>query len=523
MLNTQKVGFWTLAAAIVFAVLSCGGAGDGAPPARHTASGNGLTLDIQSPAENQLYTQPDPKLVYSVADSDSGESVPDDRLEVSVHDVVDDTRTRSVILENAATGSNLPHLDDGLHELEFTVNDDTGEPLLTASIRFATTTVPVADAGMDQSARPGDTVVLSGNESYSRTGQSIAYAWNIDLSPEGSTAALSSPTVVNPSFITDLPGDYTIWLVVSESGAAGEPDFVTISTFNAAPVADAGADLSMAVIGDTVTLDASFSFDEDGDSLTYSWGFVSKPEGSQAQLSDPTLPDPTFQVDVVGTYQLVLVVSDEYGEASEPVTVKVTFDNLAPVALAGTAETSVPIGERVYLDGSGSWDPNGDSLTYRWSIASLPQGSTAVVGADVGDETSFVPDLPGTYVISLAVNDGLLNGTPYNVTFVAVVNEDSTAIQILMEALAVIADLEDGDFKNPDNRKALTNKILAVIEDLDEGDVEDAAAKLRSDVADKTNGCADGGANDKNDWLVNCAAQDMLYPVLQDVLTVLAP
>lgn len=61
----------------------------------------------------------------------------------------------------------------------------------------------------------------------------------------------------------------------------------------------------------TVTLDGSTSFDIDTDPITsYLWTVVSIPEGSQAVLSDPSSPTPTFVPDVEGEYQFRLTVND---------------------------------------------------------------------------------------------------------------------------------------------------------------------------------------------------------------------
>jgi hypothetical protein len=64
------------------------------------------------------------------------------------------------------------------------------------------------------------------------------------------------------------------------------------------------------------------------------------------------------------------------------------------------------------LDGTGSSDPEGDPLTYRWAFVSVPQDS-ARTNADLnGAHTatpSFTPDLNGSYMLSLVVNDGTLD------------------------------------------------------------------------------------------------------------------
>ncbi|MCH2557355.1 MAG: PKD domain-containing protein [Alcanivorax sp.] len=78
-----------------------------------------------------------------------------------------------------------------------------------------------------------------------------------------------------------------------------------------------------------------------------------------------------------------------------------------PQARASADTTEVNAGEgSVQLDGSASTSPNGDITTWEWHFLSRPEGSEATLdGADT-DRASFTPDLPGTYVIRLVVNDG---------------------------------------------------------------------------------------------------------------------
>lgn len=110
---------------------------------------------------------------------------------------------------------------------------------------YATTfAFPVANAGADQMVHNGSVVTLDGGASADPDLKyPLSYSWTITSAPAGSTAALADPAVVNPSFTADLPGDYTIKLVVKDgSGLVSVADSVTVSTTNTPPVADAGPD-----------------------------------------------------------------------------------------------------------------------------------------------------------------------------------------------------------------------------------------------------------------------------------------
>lgn len=79
-----------------------------------------------------------------------------------------------------------------------------------------------------------------------------------------------------------------------------------------------------------------------------------------------------------------------------------------PVASAGP-DQSTSIGATVMLDGNMSFDPGGDALTYSWSFAPVAAGSSLTSADILGANTAnaaFMPDVEGTYVVQLVVNDG---------------------------------------------------------------------------------------------------------------------
>ena len=206
---------------------------------------------------------------------------------------------------------------------------------------------------------------------------------------------------------------YILHPVIGKSGAA-QP-FKELAT--EAPTADAGEDQTVAT-GATVELDGSGSSDPEGDSLTYSWT-LSAPGGSGATLSDATTVNPTFVADVDGKYMATLVVNDGTSD-SEPDSVEIEAEaepNEAPTADAG-ADQSVVTGATVQLDGSGSSDPESDSLTYSWTL-SAPDGSGATLLGDITVNPTFMADVDGLYVVTLMVNDGTIDSEPDSVEITA--------------------------------------------------------------------------------------------------------
>jgi hypothetical protein len=80
-----------------------------------------------------------------------------------------------------------------------------------------------------------------------------------------------------------------------------------------------------------------------------------------------------------------------------------------PVADANyDSDASLYTCDGLNLVGSGSSDPDGDSLTYEWELTSAPATSALTTG-DIQTATEadpvFYPDEPGTYVFMLTVTD----------------------------------------------------------------------------------------------------------------------
>jgi len=153
---------------------------------------------------------------------------------------------------------------------------------------------------------------------------------------DGATGATLSNDQVILDFVDGGRGDDTVadGIIVDQGGPGMTP--------SNPPVADAGLDQT-ALVGDTVLLDGSGSSDADGDPLTYSWSFSSRPVGSTASLSDSTVVNPTFVVDVVGAYDLQLIVNDGSVD-SGPDTVTISTGNLFDIyPVEGTIGTELAI------------------------------------------------------------------------------------------------------------------------------------------------------------------------------------
>jgi hypothetical protein len=239
--------------------------------------------------------------------------------------------------------------------------------------------IPTANAGPDQTVAVGATVALDGTQSTDIDGNALTYRWSFVSVPSGSLAILANPTAVNPGFVADKAGAYTVQLVANDGRADSIPRRWS-SAINSRPVANAGPD-QLVASGRPTPLTASHSTDIDGDPLTYRWSFASVPAGSQATLAAPTTVNPSFFADKPGVYQAQLIVNDGHAD-SKLATVTVSTQSVAPVARPGP-DQAVSAQANVQLDGSKSASANGAALTYRWTLITLAPGSRATLAAPI--------------------------------------------------------------------------------------------------------------------------------------------
>ncbi len=114
-----------------------------------------------------------------------------------------------------------------------------------------------------------------------------------------------------------------------------------------------------------------------------------------------------------GTHRITLTAEDFEGHAgTASITIEVTaHTNAQPVAVAGPDMTSTG-NCSAYLDAFRSYDSDGDSLTYLWSIASAPPESHSRLSSEEGRTAHLFADRPGDYSIELVVHDGQVASRP---------------------------------------------------------------------------------------------------------------
>jgi hypothetical protein len=178
------------------------------------------------------------------------------------------------------------------------------------TVALTTNAVPVPVVSVAPIRVPvGTEVLLDGGDSRDADGDTLSYSWTLVSKPAGSVATIKNDSSTKASFVPDVGGSYGIKLRATDSKGAFAEQSMIIDVGNYAPRAVLDKDRAVVVLGSSVSVTGSLSFDEDGDPLTFSWTLQSKPSGSSRTLAS-NASGVSFTPDVPGTYILKLVVGD---------------------------------------------------------------------------------------------------------------------------------------------------------------------------------------------------------------------
>jgi parallel beta-helix repeat protein len=216
---------------------------------------------------------------------------------------------------------------------------------------------------------------------------------------------LDSPCISagDPAFIaspgeTDIDGEARVFAWRVDMGADEYIGYVK-------PVADAGPDQHLEK-PQLITLDGSGSlFYDPCGVMEFQWDQAA---GPAVEFSDFGAMRATFTPECEAEYRFELVVSDGLN-FSKPDEVLIVVRNRPPVADAGPDQTMSSIPSIITLNGSGSYDPGGEALTYDWRQIA---GPTVELSHENAIQPAFVPCDLGIYVFELVVNDGQVDSEP---------------------------------------------------------------------------------------------------------------
>jgi PKD repeat protein len=190
----------------------------------------------------------------------------------------------------------------------------------------------LAFAGYDSVMGLGYELDLDGNESLQPDNSTIDYEWSIAQKPGSSQLIIPNANDLAINIIPDVAGEYRFVFAMTDSNTQEFSIDTVAILVSAPPTAIAGEDIFVE-LGTSPMIDGRDSFDPEEDLLTYAWTLITRPPGSMAELDYPTLSLTIIDPDVVGTYAMELVVSDNFNE-SQPDTVLIQVSMITSIVVA---------------------------------------------------------------------------------------------------------------------------------------------------------------------------------------------
>ncbi len=327
--------------------------------------------------------------------------------------------------------------------------------LLLGNARANANHIPVADAGPDGAAFTNQTVTLNGSASYDIDGDALTFNWT---QIGGLSVTLSDSHSIKPTFVSTVAGAFQFQLIVVDAfGVASETDTVQVQVSHLGtpvgpPYAAIVPRIQAVQLTQVTRLDGSLSYDQIGQALTYQWAqiptnttnFTVNPDGKGITINPTQSAELQFQMTITNPVAL---------SSSKIATVVVRpGGNQMPVANAGP-DQAVAVNTLVTLDGSLSSDPDGDSITYRWSQVAGPTVTLSSLNAQKPTFTTSAT--AALYKFDLVVYDrfGLLSnvdevliggGVPINQPPTANAGPDQTV------ASASLVTLDGSQSSDPD-------------------------------------------------------------------------
>jgi POT family proton-dependent oligopeptide transporter len=224
---------------------------------------------------------------------------------------------------------------------------------------------------------------------------------------EATTLISVGPEKIEPGFF-GIAWDF---IFTREEQSKSEKDHLPIA--RKSPKADAGR-LRVVSLNERVRMYGTASKGDFSGPFAYQWKFLNVPQGSslgneQAGLQESGTRNAYFSPDAEGEYELEfrVTVGDEKGlrkegnstaggeashMATDTVKIVVSEENFAPHIKFREENATVSYGQTVKLDASGSFDPNGDEMTFEWTFESMPAesklNSASITGGAFGGPSS---------------------------------------------------------------------------------------------------------------------------------------
>ncbi len=289
----------------------------------------------------------------------------------------------------------------GSYLIVLTVTDSHGfTATMTITLPVAATSPPEASFAEDSSlVSPGVDVTFNASGSSDSDGTILGYSWDFGDGAVGTGMATVHAYADS--------GSYTVTLTVLDD------DQMTNSTsqvivVNAPPVASFSTTPGMAYPGVYIAFNATGSSDRENGIVSYAWDF------GDGTTAEGIVALHAFAAH--GSFAVRLIVTDALGLYNET-TKTIQVGNRGPVIESTSPQPAVIVNASESTTFQvGAFDPDGDALTYAWTV-----NGVSVAGTSPSYE--FLRNETGTFLVKVVVSDGFSSA---NYEWVVEVRERAT-------------------------------------------------------------------------------------------------
>ena len=292
---------------------------------------------------------------------------------------------------------------DGPYTIQLTVIDNDG---LRSDSRSSVTVIPTPKAHpiAEMSCSPkdiqeGQTVSCNATNSYDPDGTISMYEWDFG------DGTIKSGKITNHTYRSD--GPYTIQLTVIDNDGLrsdSRSSVTVIPTPKAHPIAEMSCSPKDIQEGQTVSCNATNSYDPDGTISMYEWDF------GDGTIKSGKITNHTYRSDGPYTIQLTVIDNDGLRSDSRSSVTVIPTPKAHPIAEMSCSPKDIQEGQTVSCNATNSYDPDGTISMYEWDF-----GDGTIKSGKITNHT-YRSDGPYTIQLTVIDNDGLSDSVSHDIT-----------------------------------------------------------------------------------------------------------